>query len=174
VNPPRNTIEIAKAVLCLLLSLATLPLYAAGYRSDVPMLNMTAGQMGIADDVDDPQSFGIEFRMRSFSRWKLIPAVGYARALNDANFVYSDLRYDYWLNDKWILIPSFGLGTFDDSDEIDLGHKLQFRSGIELAKRFHKDFRIGVALFHLSNAGLSEKNPGTEILVLSLCLPLTK
>ena len=163
---------ITTLIICVLLLISQAKAAESPSTVDIPMLNFTLGQVGVLDDIDDPFRVGIEYRMRSFSRWKLIPAIGYAHAENGANFLYSDLRHDFWLNDKWILIPSFGVGTFEDSEEIQLGHEIQFRSGIEIAYRFHDQYRIGLAIFHLSNAGLSEKNPGTESLVLSLCIPL--
>lgn len=157
----------------LLLALLMLPGsgYADNPRSPT-MLNLTFGQVGIADDIEGANRYGMEYRMRPYSKWALIPAVGFARAENGATFVYADLRHDYWLNDRWVVIPSFGVGAFDDTKEIDLGETLEFRSGVELAYRFHGQYRVGVAVFHLSNGGLSDKNPGTEALVISLCIPL--
>ena len=141
-------------------------------RDAVPMLNLTVGQAGIFDTGDPPLRYGIEYRARSFSRWRLIPAIGAAFADNGASFVYTDLRHDFWLDDRWVLIPSLGVGVFDDGGELDLGHTVEFRSGLEVAYRFRAEYRIGVALFHLSNGGISERNPGTEVLVVSLCIPL--
>ncbi len=140
--------------------------------ADVAMINLTLGKVGIADNIDPPLRYGIEYRMRSLSSWKIIPAIGFVHAERGANFLYTDLRHDFWMTDRWVVIPSLGLGTFDDSEDIQLGSKLEFRTGIELAYRFHRQYRIGVALFHLSNGGLSDDNPGTEALVVSLCIPL--
>jgi hypothetical protein len=163
---------------CALFAMATvlLPVGASAAddvrRDAVPMLNLTVGQAGILDSDDPPLRYGIEYRARSFSRWKLIPAIGAAFADDGASFIYTDLRHDFWLDDRWVLIPSFGVGVFDDGDELDLGHTIEFRSGLEVAYRFRAEYRIGVALFHLSNGGISDQNPGTEVLVLSLCIPL--
>ncbi|MFU8821106.1 MAG: acyloxyacyl hydrolase [Gammaproteobacteria bacterium] len=136
------------------------------------MLNVTAGRVGVFDNIDDPYRVGLEYRFRPFGRWQLIPAVGAAFAQNDAFFVYTDLRKDVWLSSRWVLIPSFGVGLFDDGRDVQLGHTVEFRSGLELAYRFKEQWRIGLALFHLSNGGLADKNPGTEALVLSLCIPM--
>lgn len=138
----------------------------------VPMLNVTAGTVGVSDDIEDPYRVGLEYRFRPFGRWQLIPAVGAALAQNDAYFVYTDLRKDFWLGQRWVLIPSFGVGLFNDGKDVELGHTVEFRSGLELAYRFKEQWRVGLALFHLSNGGLADKNPGTEALVLSLCIPL--
>ena len=109
-------------------------------RKEYEMINITAGQIGILDDQDGAQRYGLEYRFTSFSGpwgFRLIPAIGVAAANNGAGFVYSDLRHDFYLNDKWILIPSFGAGVFKDSSEINLGNSLEFRSGVEIAYQFH-------------------------------------
>ena len=138
----------------------------------VPMINLTFGKVGVFDDEFKADRFGIEYRFRPLGKWNLIPAIGYAFSENDDSFFYTDLRYDYWLSNRWVLIPSLGAGVFTNGTKLDLGNDIEFRSGLELAYRFNTDYRIGVALFHLSNAGISNNNPGTEALVLSLSIPL--
>ena len=144
-------------------------------REEYAMINITAGQVGILDDIDGPQRYGLEYRFKSFAGpwgFRLIPAVGAATSNNGSNFIYTDLRHDFYLNDRWILIPSFGVGIFADSEEIQLGNELEFRSGIEIAYQFRNKMRAGVAIFHLSNGGISSHNPGTEALVFSVCIPI--
>jgi len=138
----------------------------------VPMINLTVGKVGVFDDEFKADRVGIEYRFRPFGKWDLIPAIGYAFSENDDSFFYADLRYDYWLNNRWVLIPSLGAGVFTNGTKLDLGNDIEFRSGLEIAYRFNTNYRIGVALFHLSNAGISNNNPGTEALVLSLSIPL--
>lgn len=138
----------------------------------VPMINLTFGKVGVFDDEFKADRVGIEYRFRPFGKWNLIPAIGYALSEDDDSFLYADLRYDYWLSSRWVLIPSLGAGIFTNGEKLDLGSDFEFRSGLELAYRFNTNYRIGVALFHLSNAGISDNNPGTESLVLSLSIPL--
>lgn len=144
-------------------------------RKEYEMINISAGQVGILDDLEGPQRYGVEYRFMSFSGpwgFRLIPAIGAAAANNGANFVYSDLRHDFYLDDDWLLIPSFGAGVFKESSEINLGNNLEFRSGLELAYQFQNKMRAGIAIFHLSNGGISSRNPGTEVLVVSVCIPV--
>lgn len=139
------------------------------------MLNITAGQVGIFDNLDGPQRYGLEYRFKSFAGpygFRLIPAIGAAGAQNGARFFYSDLRHDFYLNRHWLIIPSFGAGIFRDGKDLKLGDTLEFRSGLEFAYRFDKGYRAGVAIFHLSNGGLSSSNPGTEALVFSFSIPI--
>ncbi len=137
-----------------------------------PMLNLTYGKVAVFDQEAQPDRMGVEYRFRTYGSWKLIPAIGFARANGGATFAYTDIRHDFWLSPHWLLIPSFGAGVFSESERLKLGNTLEFRSGIEWAYRFDNDYRLGLALFHLSNGGLSRQNPGTEALVLSLCIPV--
>lgn len=144
-------------------------------HEEYEMINITAGQVGILDDLDGPQRYGLEYRFTSFSGpwgFRLIPAIGVAAANNGARFLYTDLRHDFYLNDNWLLIPSFGAGVFKNSDEINLGNNLEFRSGLEIAYQFQNKMRAGIAIFLLSNGGISSRNPGTETLVFSVCIPV--
>jgi len=152
----------------------TTQIYASQLKSSdqISMINFTVGEVGVVDNIDQPMRIGFEYRMPSFSSWKIIPALGFARAENGASFFYADFRRDYWINSRWVLTPSYGLGSFQDSNEIELGNTLEFRAGVEIANRFYKHYRVGVALFHLSNGSLGDKNPGTEAIVFSLSIPL--
>ena len=167
-----NVTWLVTLVVCLLL--ISKPVAADKYP-EYEMLNITAGQVGILDDLNGPQRYGLEYRFKSFSGpwgFRLIPAVGAAISNNGAGFVYTDLRHDFYLSRRWILIPSFGVGIFNDSSEIELGNEIEFRSGVELAYQFRNKIRAGIAIFHLSNGGISSENPGTEALVLSICIPM--
>ena len=150
---------------------------ASTRHEEYEMVNLTAGQVGIFDNLDGAQRYGAEYRFTSFAGpwgFRLIPAIGVAAANNHAKFLYSDLRHDFYLNDHWLLIPSFGAGVFHQSKAIDLGNNLEFRSGLEMAYEFNNHYRAGLAIFHLSNGGISSHNPGTEVLVFSLCIPVRK
>ncbi len=157
-----------------LLLLARWALAAPPPVATVPMLNLTHGQVGIFDKERLENRFGVELRFRPFSRHQVIPAVGYGKAADGSSYAYSDLRRDFWLDDRWVAIPSFGFGVFTRGEELNLGDPLEFRSGIEIAYRFKHNYRAGIALFHLSNGGFADHNPGTEVLVLSLSIPLAK
>ena len=159
----------------MILSISFIDFVHANNRDEYEMINITAGHVGILDDLDGPQRYGMEYRFKSFAGpygFRLIPAVGAAVANNNASFVYTDLRHDFYLSDQWLLIPSFGAGVFKDSDEVELGNNLEFRSGLEIAYQFHNNYRAGIAIFHLSNGGISSQNPGTEVLVFSICIPI--
>lgn len=137
-----------------------------------PLLTLTAGQAGIRQHIESPGCYGLEYRMRPVGRFGLVPAVGFAWVDNDASYAYAELKRDFWFTNGLVLTPSFGLGRFDPSLDFHLGQALEFRSGLELAYEMRDGYRVGVALFHLSNGGLADENPGSELLVASFSLPM--
>lgn len=153
-------------LLCLLLS-------ASGVGA-APTLSLNSGMVGIDDELEKPGRYGIEYRHRPWSRLALIPSVGYSRADNGATYTYVDVKRDFRLAERWTLTPSFGPGYFSEGGDLQLGHQLEFRSGLELSYRPGERWRLGVTIYHLSNGGLSEKNPGTEGVALHLLIPLDK
>ena len=61
---------------------------------------------------------------------------------------------------------------FERGDGKELGHIIEFRSGIDLAYRRNNGSRIGAEVHHLSNASLDENNPGTETFLFTYSVPL--
>ena len=106
--------------------------------------------------------YGLEYRLPKFSKWDLVPAFGYLNSDAGAEYSYADIKYTFALNDHWGLLISTGMGFFDDGDLLDLGHTVEFRSGIEFFYQFNSRHRLGVAGHHFSNSRLSNRNPGTE------------
>ncbi len=139
---------------------------------DGASLGFSFGHVGIFDDLEEPLIASAEYRFAAIGEWELVPAVGVAAVENGAQFVYADLHYEYRLGEHWVLSPSFGAGRFSGNDEIDLGHLVEFRSGIEIAWQSDSGYRVGLVLHHFSNGGISEHNPGIEELSLTLHVPL--
>ena len=67
--------------------------------------------------------------------------------------------------------PSFGAGIYDDGSGKKLGNTLQFRTSFEVSYELKNKNRIGISFSHISNANLSDKNPGVEILSFSYHIP---
>jgi opacity protein-like surface antigen len=143
--------------------------------NNYPMLNLTAGIIGVLDgSPKNANLFGIEYRAKSFSKWGLVPAYGYTWSVNDTQYVYADLKHDFNFLNNWVFTLSLGTGLFDNSDDLDLGHAIEFRSGFEFTYRFKNNYRLGLTAYHLSNSKIAQKNPGTESIVVSLLIPLDK
>ena len=136
-------------------------------------LSFGVGHVAVLDDnVTDPEVYKLEYRFKPRTKWQLAPTIGVARSGNDASFVFAVAERDFQLSNHWILTPSFGVGIFEDGRDVRLGNELEFRSGLNLSYQFDNKVRLGLALFHLSNGGVSDQNPGTEPMFLSLSLPL--
>lgn len=141
---------------------------------DGPILNVGIGQVGLDHNSEHATRYGVEYRARAYTRWKLVPGVGVAVDDSGASFVYMDVRHHFWFGDRWLIAPSFGVGFLDASEKVQLGSRVEFRSGLELGYRFHDAYRIGLAFFHVSNSGLSDRNPGAQVLQVSLYIPLRR
>ena len=82
------------------------------------------------------------------------------------------LLYDWNFKDNWHFTPSLGVGLYTDGgSDKDLDHPIQFRSQLEIAYEFENQHRIGLSLSHMSNSGLGDHNPGTEVISLNWSYP---
>jgi hypothetical protein len=101
------------------------------------------------------------------------PLAGVFVTTDRSVYLYGAFGFDIPLG-RLVLTPSFGPGGYFRGEGKELGHVLEFRSQVELAWRFGGGSRLGVSVCHISNAGLGERNPGTESLTLTYELPLAR
>ena len=155
-------------------ALASAPAASAGTGPAVagPLLVLTAGRLNIKHPDEGPSGGGVEYRWAPLGRWKLVPGAGLTIAEEGAAYAYAALHYDFHLGDSWSLTPVLAAGAFRDGGNLDLGYALEFKTGVELSFRVAGRYRIGLLGYHLSNAGLSEDNPGTEALELVFAIPV--
>jgi lipid A 3-O-deacylase len=109
------------------------------------------------------------FRLPWFPGWlpDLTPDTGVMVNDQGSFYVYGGLRCDIPLAKPWELSIQFAPGLYRRGGGFDLGGPVEFRSGIELSYPLAPRGRVGLLLFHLSNAGLYRHNPGSESLVLT-------
>ena len=72
----------------------------------------------------------------------------------------------------FFLSPSFGVGAYGRGHGKNLGSTVEFRSQFEGGYQFTDGKRISLAISHISNAGITRHNPGTEALVFNVQLPI--
>lgn len=161
-------------VLVLTLVAGTLlpPAVAADFGQSYPVLEFSAGAFGILDGADDSFRVGAEYRFRPRGPLRLSPGVGISVAGDGSNYVYGDVRRDFWIDPHWVVHVSFGAGRFHDGDVLQLGGELEFQSSLGLARRFDNGWRAGVLVQHLSNGGLFKENPGTEVALFLVGVPI--
>ena len=89
------------------------------------------------------------------------PVVGLFVTAKSASMFYSGFETNLG-GDKIILNLSSSAGLYTNGDGKDLGNILQFKSEINLFYSLSNTIRIGLGSHHISNAGLSSVNPGTN------------
>lgn len=135
----------------------------------------------------DPSSGGVDkvsYKQRStvfsfeyFSKRNALkilkPFVGFNYTNEQAYYGYFGFSADLFFGDCkcFIVMPTLAAGWYVDGDEIKLGNRVEFRSGGDIYYRFRNNVRIGVGIYHISNAGLGDQNPGTEQAILKYQIP---
>lgn len=128
---------------------------------------------GVFDFSDDGVGAGsIEYTDGGRWIWHFQPMTGLMVTGEGSVFGYAGLSLDIFFGRRIVLTPSFAPGLYFEGGGKDLGSVLEFRSSIKLAYRFDNHMRLGLDLHHLSNAGLGDKNPGANNLMLTLSVPL--
>ena len=145
---------------------------AAAAEDDPHFLTLAAGYYDINDDMDAAE-FRAEFRARN-KFWMFKPFGGFMATSDAAFYGFAGFLIDLYFGRRVVLTPSLAAGLYEDGDGKDLGHIVEFRSSIELAYRFDNRSRLGLSFYHLSNAGLDDNNPGTEVLSLNYSIPLNR
>ena len=77
-----------------------------------------------------------------------------------------------FLDDRAYVQLSLMPGLHAQGSGPDLGHPLEFRSGVELGYETPKGIRYGISYDHRSNAEISSVNPGMETLQFRVSFPL--
>ena len=157
------------AALVLAVTLQSAPAVAG--EDDTSFLSLGVGYYDLVSNDDDAADFRLEYRHGS-GLWWIKPWLG-VEATSDAGlYGAGGILIDIPLGDRFALVPSFGVGAYENGDGKDLGSTVEFRSQIELAYRFENRSRLGVAFSHISNASIGNENPGVEILNLYYHLPI--
>ncbi len=162
----------AGALLSILLPLAAVPARAAGLF-EVREVHASAGRFNVINKDPLPETgWEVTFAPRKFHwlpRWvpELSPTVGGMANSKGSLYTFAGFRLDVPLGEAWRLTPQWATGLYYAAGGRGLGGPFEFRSGIELSRRVGEQGRVGLLLYHLSNAGFYERNPGSESLMLT-------
>lgn len=159
----------ARAGLALVFLLVTAPLRAEGGS----VLAVAAGLFEVGDETYQTGEAGLQWRGGGHL-WILHPMAGGMVTFKGSYHLYAGFSFDLPLGRGLVLRPSFAPGYFHQGSGKDLGYALEFRSGLEAAWRFTNGVRLGVELNHISNAGLGDRNPGANSLMLMVTVPAAK
>jgi lipid A 3-O-deacylase len=149
--------------------------YASGAQAQDPsFLTFSAGKFDFNRQKNEAVEAGVQWR-GSEKLWIFQPMVGAMATTDVSGNIYAGISLDIFLGNRLVLRPSFAPGLyFKGSKGHDLGHVIEFRSGAEIAYRFDDRSRLGLEVYHLSNAHLGDKNPGEESIVLTYSIPTSK
>jgi lipid A 3-O-deacylase len=104
--------------------------------------------------------------------WIVAPFVGLMGTSAGGFYGYGGFGFDVNFGAKWVVTPTFAGGYYYRGGGTDLGSWWEFRSGAEFDYRFENRSRLGVAFYHMSNAGLGKSNHGEQALLLVYSVPL--
>lgn len=128
------------------------------------LLSLGAGIWNVFPGKDHMTQYQLEYKWSAC--WKGVQPFA-SFLVTDRGSLYFCLGacYDIFLGSRFVLTPSFAPGLYIKNGGKDLGYPLEFRSSIALSYQFCNCNRFGVQFYHISNASLGDKNPGTECLV---------
>lgn len=139
---------------------------------DPGFLSLGAGYYDIYQKKHKATEFRAEYRSGE-KIWIFKPLLGIMGTSDTAIYGYGGFLVDMFFGRRFVLTPGLSAGYYEDGDGRDLGYGLEFRSSIEFSYRFDNRARLGLALYHLSNANLGDFNPGTEVLSVLYSIPLS-
>lgn len=135
--------------------------------------------IGTVDSFRDSQDsqYGLEYQFaQGNTRYDFKPIVGLMRTRDASHYLYVGFsRTSKFTNaDTGLALTfSFGPGLYfhGGGEDTNLGHVFELRTSGGLLWSFADATRIGVHFSHLSNASITEVNPGTELLTITYELP---
>ena len=118
------------------------------------------------DDDNTSTLYGLNYHLsdNAFSFFNLIdlnPVIGGFVTAKSASMFYSGFETNIGQDSIYLNLSS-SAGIYSNGDGKDLGNDLQFKSEVNLFYRLGKSSSVGLGSHHISNAGLSSVNPGTN------------
>ena len=128
-------------------------------------INFYTGMFDFSDDGQRAGLFGMQHQNENLTRnsflGTLSPITGFMIMENKAGYVYTGVQAQYSIGNLNIT-PSFSPGLYEEGDGKDLGHVLEFKSELQLSLDLFSNSELGFSYNHISNASLSDKNPGAN------------
>jgi len=99
------------------------------------------------------------------------PMVGLMGNSAGAVFGYGGFAVPFAFDDgRWEFVPSGAIGGYHEGSGIFLGGTFQFHIGVSGSYVISRNSRLGLALYHISNANVHRKNPGVNSALLQWSL----
>ena len=142
-----------------------------------PRLELGAGAFDITPDAHHKDAktagdFDVEYHFGDVLVPLFSPFLGQEVTTNGATYSYFGFGFDINFGPHWVLNPNGAAGVFQPGSGTLLGSWWEFRTGAELDYKFDDQSRIGLMVHHMSNAGLTQRNPGEQSVNLTYQIPL--
>lgn len=149
-----------------ILTVLMTPLPAAAEEASIGL--ETSLYAGVFDIANDGRPFEAGLEVRKATRARGLQIAGGLTATEESSvWVYGGVRYELPTPSDWFLAPGLAVALYEQGDGKDLGQTLQFRSSLEAGRRVSERLRVGLAVYHLSNASMSEVNPGSNSFIVT-------
>ena len=147
-----------------------------GSPADPPRIAVGAGAFDVTPS-STSHTGGTAAELRAEYRfgdvlWFVAPFIGVEGTSSAAFYGYGGFGIDINFGPNIVLTPNVAAGYFARGNGTNLGSWWEFRAGVEVAWRFEDMSRLGVAVHHMSNAGLTKRNPGQQSVLLMYSVPL--
>jgi hypothetical protein len=100
------------------------------------------------------------------------PFLGTDITTRGGTYTYFGFGIDINFSPNWVLTPNAAAGVYQHGGGTPLGSWWEYRTGGEFDYKFADQSRLGVAVHHTSNDGLTRNNPGEQSVLLVYQLPL--
>jgi lipid A 3-O-deacylase len=101
------------------------------------------------------------------------PMVGIMSNSAGAVFGYGGFALPFAFDEgRWELVPSGAIGGYHEGSGIFLGGTFQFHIGVSGSYAITDRSRLGLAVYHISNANIHRKNPGVNSILLQWSVAL--
>jgi hypothetical protein len=157
------------------LALATLlagTVVSTAQAADPSLLTISAGGWEVLRGKHTEPELDIDYRS-SYRLWIFKPHFGALVAGDGDYYGYGGLLTDIYWGPHIVTTLSTAVGFYGGGG-FDLGSHVEFRSGGDIAYRFDNAARLGVAFYHISNAGITQRNPGSESALMTFSYPIGK
>ena len=156
--------------LVLAASAAVFSFATAAHADDLWRSQLEVGSFDVFHKANS-ETFDLQLRP-GWRLWNFGVFAGGMYTTKNAFMGYAGFTYDFHVTDNILILPDVAVGFYQHGDDKNLGNTAEFRSGIGVAYEFDNGWRLGADIHHISNAGMSKRNPGVEIAALTLAIPL--